>query len=287
MQTVTPTQAAMARLERAAFPSAPDRPILLLTVALHANGDSSYRDARNLQRLASRRFGRHARTVIVTDSLVRDGFFREADASEPGCVRLVRTRADFLETLSAVVGAHSASHDVLFSLSAHGYSGAAASAASRREEADGQDEYVLVGGVRVFDHEMRDALYGPMDAGCTSLCLIDTCRSGTMLDLPFFSINAMDFTHVPVEHLALPAASFCISACSDAESNGEDVSDFGGWGGRLTSQFLDYVASNARPWRPIDFYRSVYAVLVGLHQQRAHPIFSCTTLESVEATNIF
>ena len=45
----------------------------------------------------------------------------------------------------------------------------------------------------VLDNDIRDSFYKNMNDDCMSLCLIDTCHSGTMLDLPYYSYDGINF----------------------------------------------------------------------------------------------
>lgn len=224
--------------------------LLTIIVALHANGNSSYRDATNLRRLFNEKWGDNGKQIVITD---RQSF-------ENGLY--VKNKTEFLPLLTRVVETHSKEYDILFTISAHGYSA-------------GEDEYIRVGSDVIMDRDIRDAFYDEMDVSCNSLCLVDTCHSGTMLDLPWQSTDGHVFRkNEEKDAKNLTQNSYCISACNDNELAGEDISNYGGWGGKLVCLFLDYYKSQR-----IDiekFYKHVFRTFTSQSGQKSHPIISRT-----------
>jgi hypothetical protein len=224
------------------FPS--EQKVSLLTVALPANGTSAQRDAESLGRLARTKWGAHVQ--VLTDQGGKQGF---------------------LETLRQF-GRGGGS--LLFTMSAHGY-GTRAPEARRAAEPDGQSEYVLVQGQRVYDFEILEALFDGIPQEQTQvLCLVDTCHSGTMLDFPGFTADGGRTFHGALRSGGPPAA--CVSACSDSELAGEDISAFGGWGGKLTAAFLDFVHPLQQPVHVLTFYQQVFQQFSQQKYQRSHPV---------------
>jgi len=234
----------------------PQRKVLLISVSFAANGTSSYRDANNITTIAKEKWD--AKTLILTDNT--------KNIKSKDCLK-INNKKHFLLTLENQVKDFSKTHDVLFTISAHGY--------SRRggNEADHRDEYIRIGGQSVLDHEIRNSFYRYMDDSCLSLCLVDTCHSGTMLDLPWCSTDGKNFKKVE-QKLVIKPQSFCISACNDNELAGEDISDFGGFGGKLTCIFLDYFNKNYTKFDIVKFYLFVSKTFVSQRYQRSHPILS-------------
>lgn len=217
---------------------------LVIAVALHANGPSSYRDATHIVDLSSKKWpgSQH----VISD--------------KKGVGLYVSTKTELLGTISHIVRT-TPDHDILFTLSSHGYTNA-------------KDQFVRIGRDVVLDHELRAALYSEMQDDVLSLCLIDTCHSGTMLDLPFISTDGVIFQK---DRLAAPCVlkpfSFCISACGDRELAGEDISDFYGFGGKLSSQFLDYLYYR-EDVNIQEFYCKVLGIFSGQKYQSTHPVLS-------------
>lgn len=114
-----------------------------------------------------------------------------------------------------------------------------------------------------------------MHESIKSLCLVDTCHSGTMLDLEYLSTDGIHFTrsNTPLQHRPL---SICISACNDDECTGEDISTFAGWGGKLTCQVLDYLTtrSGSRLLYPLEMYKEIRTIFQNQRIQRTQPIIS-------------
>ena len=224
--------------------------IIGIIIALHANGNSSYRDANNLSKLIGEKW-EGSKCVIISD---------KKDVGE----HYVKSKADFLGVLSKTVKQYSDKYDILFTISAHGYT-------------TGKDQYIRVGRDIVLDHEIRDAFYIEMKDMCTSFCLIDTCHSGSMLDLPWQSVdgNVFKSTGEKWNPAINKPFSYCISACNNNEYAGEDISDYGGWGGKLVCAFLDYVNTHKK----LDmkqFFLFVRNSFTLQQRQKSHPVISQT-----------
>jgi hypothetical protein len=95
----------------------------------------------------------------------------------------------------------------------------------------------------ILDQQLHDALIKPLRSSYIRvLALIDTCHSGTLLNLPVYTTNFLDRVSIVgrpelKETCASPIVS--ISACSDAQTSEDDVSSEFGFGGGLISAFLD------------------------------------------------
>jgi hypothetical protein len=229
----------------------PKRNVLVISVCLLANGMSSYRDVKNIVKLTKEKW--NSTNIILSDNT---SFFKEA----------IEIKNNFLPTLENIVGKYSKTHDILFTISAHGYN------MYNKNEIDNTDEYIIVRGNKIFDHHIRNSFYKKMHKDCLSLCLIDTCHSGTMLDLPWYSRDGKTIKRID-QKLIIRPQSYCISACSDNELAGEDISDFGGWGGKLICIFLDYLKDD---FNILDFYQFVHKKFTSQRLQRSHPILSST-----------
>ncbi|KAI0297813.1 hypothetical protein B0F90DRAFT_1737856 [Multifurca ochricompacta] len=60
------------------------------------------------------------------------------------------------------------------------------------DEEDGQDEVIITCDEgRIIDNELKEILVMPLPVGCSLLAILDTCHSGTMLDLPHHHCNSV------------------------------------------------------------------------------------------------
>jgi hypothetical protein len=227
------------------FPT-PLKPVTVIIVALQANGESSYRDAKHLM-AQTRLAWPGSQSFVFSDRAGDDG-------------KHISNKVDLLREISKLVRKTSATSDILFCLSAHGY-------------AHSNKQFVRIGVDRVFDHELHDALYDPMHVSCLSLCLVDTCHSGSLMNLPFCSTDGVHFLKDQNSPENVKPQSFCISACSDSELAGEDISDTYGWGGKLMCQFLDYLTVHPT-FHIYQFYENVQFVFSKQSQQKSHPVLS-------------
>ena len=231
-----------------------------LAIALQANGASSYRDACNICRLANEKW--NSSTLIICDSLLHIN-------NIPGTTQviLVKSKQELLGEIKRFVKSLIGC-DLLFSLSAHGYG--TRHGHNLKYELNGQSEFVKVNGCPVMDYELAVALYTEMAPDIHSLCLVDTCHSGTMLDLEYISTDGEIFNRSRIPDRIRPFC-FSISACGDYEMAGEDISTYGGWGGKLISFFLDYVGEKIHVMK---FYKNLRHAFLTQTNQRSHPVIS-------------
>lgn len=60
------------------------------------------------------------------------------------------------------------------------------------EEEDGMDEMIITSDEKtIIDDELKIILVNPLPVGCTLLAILDTCHSGTLLDLPHYHCNSI------------------------------------------------------------------------------------------------
>lgn len=119
-------------------------------------------------------------------------------------------------------------NNFLFCLSSHGYALA-------------DKNYINWNGKKVTDEQFHDVLSLNMKKSLYCLSLIDTCQSGTMLNLNY---QTKDLINYKPENLSNSSLNIvCIGAVDDNEYDQDDISDFG-YGGGLTSAFIDFMKSN-------------------------------------------
>ncbi|KAJ9561282.1 hypothetical protein OSB04_006442 [Centaurea solstitialis] len=123
------------------------------------------------------------------------------------------------------------------------------------DEIDGYDEalcpldYKTVG--TILDDEINATIVAPLPRGATLHSVIDTCFSGTLLDLPFLcKINKHGLYMWEEQQLSNKGTSggkaFCISACAD-DQNSADTSAFTGKSiGAFTFSFIQAIESETK-----------------------------------------
>ena len=246
----------------------PSRHVHTLILCLPANGDSSYRDSENMARLMTERF--KSRVTILTDKPQR--FSRLL--SDNVCIYGIFNKEECIHYIGQTVTQLTPGSDLLFLVSAHGYS-VPAIGVHKDRELNGRTECLHIRNTILYDYELFYALYDGMAMDTQSLCLIDTCHSGTMLDLEYLSVDggtSFRRSRQPLTHRPL---SVCISACSDSEQAGEDISNYGGWGGKLACQYFDFVSKESNTsFNVYDFFTLVYGRFSQQLSQRSRPVIS-------------
>ena len=250
----------------------------LLILTLRANGESSYRDAAAFHRLFKNKYGtKHIH--IITDTHAR------ALKGLDDCYTFVQKKIELLDTIRTFVKNIPDGGSLLFCVSAHGYSKYVAERSTF--ELNNRTEYLQIGAEHILDTELFDSLYKDMKMSVRSLCLIDTCHSGTMLDLEFLSHDGIIFRRSNTPLKQRPQ-SVSISACTDDESAGEDISSYGGWGGKLTCHVLDYVFRlNGNTLYAWDLYISIRKafLLRGAHEGVRSSIIGAATTHPIISYN--
>jgi hypothetical protein len=148
-------------------------------------------------------------------------------------VIMIKNKSEFLTRIKEY--ASSLSGEGVVVLSSHGYSGLPD---HRQSESDGKNEYIRVHGQTVTDDELHDNLVQTIQHNVTLYAIVDTCSSGTMLDLPY----SMSTAGVVEENKwSCPGSIYCWSACGDRQSDPDDLSSRYGYSGGLSSVILDHV----------------------------------------------
>jgi hypothetical protein len=252
------------------FPSSTTSTIHTLILCLSANGDSSYRDAESMARLMTDRF--QSQVTILSDSPNRR--FRSVEELHSVRIHIVRRKEDCIKHIRDVVSSLPEHSDLLFLVSGHGYS-VSATGVHKQQELNGRSECLHVGRTILYDYELFEALYTQMRMDTKSLCLVDTCHSGTMLDLEYISFDGGLTVRRSFQRLCLRPFSVCISACADSEVAGEDISDYNGWGGKLVCRYLDYVNNiQTGSFSVYDFFTDTFRSFQGQSSQRSRPVLS-------------
>lgn len=148
------------------------------------------------------------------------------------------------------------------------------------EEVDGFDEslcpvdYHTEG--KILDDEINATIVRPLPYGAKLHAIIDTCRSGTFLDLPLVCKMNKQGNYVWEYHQISTAykgtsggTAFCFSACDDNET-ALDTTAFTSEGvtGALTSSFIKAVQSE----RSLTYGRLLHSIRTNIYevQKRQH-----------------
>jgi hypothetical protein len=152
-------------------------------------------------------------------------------------ITIISSKIDFLQRLRSYASTLKLDHNHLFVLSCHGYSGPLD---RRQSESDGRNEYIHVMGQTVLDDELFDHLVQHVPTQSTLYTIVDTCSSGTMLDLPYRIDSNGNITNENKLNCK-GGQVYCWSACNDHQSDPDDLSTRYGYSGGLSAYVLDHV----------------------------------------------
>jgi len=191
-------------------------------------GGSTVRDVHNMAEYL-------IQNKITTDiQILLTDLSKSKSASELDVVKYGRSRDIFsvIDSISLESGDR-----LLVLLSGHGYT----KFDRNNDEIDRRDEYINVG-FQVTDDDLyeRIVLNNNVD-GVDILMLVDTCHSGTMLDLPYsYDVYQKKTRKISkrVDDLELRAMS--VGACQDSQLSMCDFGSNAGFGGSLTVGLLEY-----------------------------------------------
>jgi len=246
------------------------RNLHIVAIGLRANG-SSARDVTNIARLGVTTCD--ASVTVLSDTA-------SAETKYGAFVRVQSKRALLQELKQAVSRVPVTNSDLLICISGHGYETASTQGTRYQLPNSHRSQYVRIGRDLVMDYELTAVICKMHPISGLILVLNDTCHSGTLVDLENVHVagNRTIQRILPTRPLNKVIA---IGVCSDRESTGEDIGDFGGWGGKLLSRFMDIVAANMhstggnrKPFNIISFYKSCCRDFMQQRKQRTHPVLS-------------
>lgn len=145
---------------------------------------------------------------------------------------LIRSNVEYISSSNLIKSLEqtikSINNNFMLCLSSHGY-------------ANGDKNYINWCHTKITDQHFHDVLTNNMKKELYCLSLIDTCKSGTMLNLNY---KTKDLIKYEPENLSDSTLNIvCIGAVDDNEYDQDDLSDFG-YGGGLTSAFIDFMHGN-------------------------------------------
>lgn len=201
----------------------------LICIANTQNLISATRDAKNIVQLTNSFIERDNMFVIILGK-------REFNIDlQKDNLLFVNNKNDLIYAfnhIKSVINEKNNADNILITLSSHGYN---FRGDKTHTENDGCTEYIMVGGDRFNDDDISNLFLRGYNKKINIYTIIDTCHSGTMLDLPF---NIIDGKVTRENNNIFDQQIYCISACADNQTSAEDISNLG-FGGGLISAFID------------------------------------------------
>lgn len=162
-----------------------------------------------------------------------------------------QTLLDDLESLIKLL-----KNNFFLTLSSHGY-------------ANQDKNYIYWNGKKITDQNFHDILTNNMNNQLHCLSLIDTCQSGTMLNLNYQTKDTLIYKPENLSNSDLNI--ICIGAVDDNEYDQDDISNFG-YGGGLTSAFIDFMTDSTSTKKTIRTFFIYYKNRISLLNH--HPVLS-------------
>ena len=160
-----------------------------------------------------------------------------------------------VSTLKSLLKSHKR---IIVSISGHGYSGI-----HDTNESDGRGEYIRASRI-IQDNELFHIFNIPSDI----LILVDTCHSGTMIDLPIV-MNSNGSYRIENKNIT-KGNVVSISAVSDSKSSMDSFSIYG-FGGNLISNYIDFVLTNQYKHESLIKYMLIKSHIVSFSNERIIP----------------
>jgi hypothetical protein len=161
--------------------------------------------------------------------------------------------------------------DVIITLSSHGYANGSHNYFYFNNNLKSCLETESNNGM-IDDIQLHCVILNNLSSTVRCLILIDTCQSGTMMNLPYSTLqinNLLGYLETSSnsnleDHLETTSNKMvvCISATNDYQGDSDDISDLGFDGG-LSASFIDYFDKEDTSKTIIDFYN--------YHCQRVNP----------------
>lgn len=220
-----------------------------------ANLYSSICDAVNLIHLYSEKFVPRNIFVVInnanTTSIIEKKVNEKVHVTSD--VKYI-TSCNLVDDLALVI--KSISNNFILCLSSHGY-------------ANGDKNYIIWNGRKITDQQFHDVLTNNMLKTLHCLSLIDTCQSGTMLNLNYQTKDLISYRPENLSDSVLNIV--CIGAVDDNEYDQDDISDFG-YGGGLTSSLIDFMHSDTSSTKTIKTFFLYYKNRISVLSH--HPVLS-------------
>lgn len=160
-----------------------------------------------------------------------------------------------ISTLKSLLQPHK---KIVVSISGHGYSGI-----QDVNESDNRGEYIQASRI-IRDDELFHIFNLPSDI----LILVDTCHSGTMIDLPL--VMNSDGSYRQENKNITRGNIISISSVSDSQLSMDSFSTYG-FGGNLISNYIDFVLTNQYKYEILIKYMLIKSHIVSISSERLIP----------------
>jgi len=156
------------------------------------------------------------------------------------------TKQNVLSQLTKLLKSGNSGDTLFFSFSGHGYF----KRDSSNDEEDGKDELLIsVDNLAIVDDELKHIIDTHLKANVTLIALVDTCHSGTILDLPYkYYKGQPKLSHNSLSN-DTKGTVICVSGCRDDQVSMDAYLE-GDFNGAMTFHFVELLnESNSLTWK--------------------------------------
>ncbi len=145
--------------------------------------------------------------------------------------------------------------DLVITISSHGY-------------ASGNNNYIVYNGQKIIDYELNKMIVPNIKDNVNCLVLIDTCQSGSMIKLSYQTLDLIKHSIQNNNNIIYKSNIVSISATLNNQYDMDDISYFG-FGGGLTSAYIDYIIDKKNEFLSIKDFFNYYNNRVKAHRVQA------------------
>lgn len=150
------------------------------------------------------------------------------------------TKQNIMTQLTKLIQNGKSGDNLFFSFSGHGYFTKDLS----RDEIDGKDELIIsVDNLPIVDDELKSLIDTNLKKNVTLIAIMDTCHSGTVLDLPYqYFKGEQEIIHHSA-NIDTKGTAICLSGCRDDQVS-MDAYLQGDFNGAMTFYFVELLKTN-------------------------------------------
>ena len=213
----------------------------------------------------------------IKNRLLKNGFLSKDIIELTDFTNIKPTKSNIVNELKKMINNAEKGDVLVFSFSGHGFN----IKDYNKDEIDGYDECIYT----IDDHYITDdtlkQIILPLKKGVTLFSVIDSCHSGTVLDLKYSYMDSTNYNNYTTnsKNLETQGTVFMISGCSDSQKSADAVIDDNPCGAMTTSLLKSLEKNPVCSWRELITNMRDYLKNNGFYQI---PQISCGKFEDID-----